>query len=281
MSYFINTDKLQNLLRHFYTLTKIRIAVFDDGFRELASFPDHHSTYCRLLRQYPAMLEKCALCDREACKKSKKSGTRVIYRCHAGLVEAVTPIQYDNIVIGYIMLGQVLQTADYDTSWAELERYFADYGIDTAELKTAYYKKSSLSSEIIAAASEIMEACSVYLYLSKMITMREDSIAKRLDRYIAAHLSDELSAQTLCDALGISKTRLYETAEHSYGQGIAAHIRRLRIDKSRQLLASGDRKVSDIALDCGFEDYNYFTKVFKKTVGITPREYRKRVSEDK
>lgn len=277
MSYLIDANKLQSLLRHFYTLTKIRIVVFDDEFHKLACFPEHHSTYCRILRQHPEMHKKCAQCDREACERSKKSKTRIIYRCHAGLVEAVTPIQYNNIVIGYMMFGQVLQTADYDHSWAELAAYFAEYNINTAELKEAYYKKTALSAEVIAAASEIMEACSVYLYLSRMITLREDGIAKQLDRYIAEHLTENLSAQVLCDTLGISKTRLYETAEHSYGEGVAAHIRRLRIDRAKQLLAQTNRKINDIALNCGFEDYNYFTKVFKKAVGVTPRTYRKNV----
>ena len=280
MSCLIDANKLQSLLRHFYTLTNIRIVVFYDEFRKLACFPEHHSTYCRILRQHPDMQKKCAQCDREACERSKKSKSRIIYRCHAGLVEAVTPIQYNNIVIGYMMFGQVLQTADYDHSWAELAAYFARHHIDTTELKEAYYKKTALSAEVITAASEIMEVCSVYLYLSRMVTLREDSVAKQLDHYIAEHLADNLSAQALCDALGISKTRLYETAEHSYGQGIAGHIRRLRVDKARQLLADSERKISDIALECGFEDYNYFTKVFKKTVGITPREYRKRADQE-
>ena len=279
MSYLIDAGKLQSLLRHFYTLTNIRIVIFDDEFRKLACYPEEHSTYCRILRQHPEMQKKCAQCDREACERSKKSKTRIIYRCHAGLVEAVTPIQYNNIGIGYMMFGQGLQTADYDHSWEELAEYFADHGIHTAELNEAYYKKAALSAEVIAAASEIMEACSVYLYLSRMITLREDSVAKQLDRYITEHLADNLSAQVLCDTLGISKTRLYETAEHSYGQGVAGHIRRLRVDRARQLLSNTERKISDIALQCGFVDYNYFTKVFKKAVGITPREYRKRFSQ--
>ena len=50
MDFHINTQELTKLLKHFYTLTHIRIGVFDNAFQELAFYPNHHSEYCRLLR---------------------------------------------------------------------------------------------------------------------------------------------------------------------------------------------------------------------------------------
>ncbi len=47
--------KLHSLLKDFYQLTKIRITVFDDSFRELTSYPDEIADFCKLIRQTPAV----------------------------------------------------------------------------------------------------------------------------------------------------------------------------------------------------------------------------------
>ena len=47
------------------------------------------------------------------------------------------------------------------------------------------------------------------------------------------------------------------------------------VDEAKKLLRTTDRSVSDIAVDCGFESFSYFSTVFKKVVGITPVQYRK------
>ena len=57
--------------------------------------------------------------------------------------------------------------------------------------------------------------------------------------------------------------------------GIAEYIRKLRIDRARQLLAEQtDLSLAEIAYKCGFSDYNYFITVFKKMVGAPPIAYR-------
>ena len=57
--------------------------------------------------------------------------------------------------------------------------------------------------------------------------------------------------------------------------GISEHIRRMRVKVACDLLRNTEDRVSDIATEVGIPDYNYFTKVFKKAMGVTPREYRK------
>lgn len=277
MIFNINSQKLEELLKHFYTLTKIHIAVFDDKFREIAIYPKTRSAYCRILRSSPQAGEECASCDREACQKSRQEHKMITYRCHAGLTETVTPIMHEKAVMGYIMLGQLLQTESYEKSWAALEPALSKYPVDLAALKTAYFKKRSYSSEKIIAAAKIMEACSGYIYLSRIIVLKEDALAAKLEKYISDHLNEPLNADLLCRELCISKTRLYELSEHSYGTGIAQHIRDLRIERAKLLLEESDKKIGEIADLCGFTDYNYFTKVFKRATGLTPREHRKQL----
>jgi YesN/AraC family two-component response regulator len=274
MKFIIDKEKLEKLLKDFYTLTKIRIVVFDTEFNEIVCYPNHHSTYCKILRKCERAKEKCSLCDKEACIKSKATNETIIYRCYAGLVEAVTPIKHGDIQVGFIMFGQILQTDNYDKSWSEIIPIISKFDIDVEALEKAYYKKKNLTPDKISATASILNACSSYLYLSKTISINTDSIENRINSYILNNLSDYLSADILCEKFDISKNRLYEISEYSYGCGIAEHIRKLRIEKSKKLLTESNKKISEIAYECGIPDYNYFTKVFKNITGITPREYR-------
>ena len=57
--------------------------------------------------------------------------------------------------------------------------------------------------------------------------------------------------------------------------GIAKHIRNLRIEYAKQLLAEkNELNISQIAEACGYADYNYFITVFSRATGLSPRRYR-------
>ena len=275
MDFVINKNELLEILKDFYTLTKIRIVVFDDKYSEILSYPNHHSTYCKILRQCPEAENKCMLCDIEACSKSKSNKKTVVYKCYAGLYEAVTPIEYENIVIGYIMFGQILQTENKEKSWQEVYPKISDFSVDIAALKNAYFKKKSFTEDTINAASKILQACSGYLYLSKIISVRNESIEKRIEKYITSNLSQPLRVETICNEFLISKTHLHEISKYCFGTGISEHIKNLRIEKAKNLLKSTDKSINEIAALCGIPDYNYFTKVFKSATNETPSKYRK------
>ena len=57
---------------------------------------------------------------------------------------------------------------------------------------------------------------------------------------------------------------------------INSYINRVRIDHSKEQLEHATSSIATIALDCGFEDPNYYSKIFTNIMGISPREYRKR-----
>lgn len=143
------------------------------------------------------------------------------------------------------------------------------------ELCSAYLRKKNISKEIIAAAAKTMKISASYLYLSRKLILKEDTLAHKIDAYITSHIQEELSAAALCKQFSISKSYLYKLSEHSFGMGIAEHIRNIRIHLAKKLLGDTDAPIYEIADQVGICDYNYFTKIFKRETGILPRVYRK------
>lgn len=85
----------------FYCLTGLRAVVFDSFGMEVLSYPPELPLYCRLIRSVPNGKTGCYLCDQAACRKATRQKQTVIYPCHAGLIEVITPIQINDAVVGF------------------------------------------------------------------------------------------------------------------------------------------------------------------------------------
>ena len=62
-------------------------------------------------------------------------------------------------------------------------------------------------------------------------------------------------------------------------QTFVEYLTAVRIEAAKHLLTEGNSRMSDIAFDVGYQDSHYFSYLFKKHVGVSPREYRSRSEE--
>lgn len=266
--------KLKLLLKDFYNMTNIRITVFDDSFHELAAYPEQIAPFCRIIRSDTDAAAQCHQCDAQACEIAAKRRALYTYRCHAGLTESITPIIIGNIIIGYLLFGHAFSYASYEEGWEQIQKLCEGYSIDMNKLETACRKQPLIADGYISSASHIMQAVASYLCMERMVSLRQQELPVQIDEYILAHFTENIDAMHLSKHFGIGKTQLYEIANQNYGIGIAAHIRNLRIEKARRLLSEqSGLSLAEIAAECGFDDYNYFITVFKRTTGVSPRAY--------
>ncbi len=94
---------------------------------------------------------------------------------------------------------------------------------------------------------------------------------------IETRLSDsELDVSLLERELGLSNTQLYRKLKALTGKGGNEFIRNVRLQRAAQLLKADDRQVAEVAYDVGFNDPNYFNRVFKKEFGVSPGEWSKK-----
>ncbi len=270
-----NLNKLRSLLKDFYTLTQIRISVFDDAFRELVAYPEHISQFCQIVRTDPNAFIQCQNCDKNACQTAAHRHFPYTYQCHAGLTESIMPLYMGNIVIGYLLFGHVFSFSDYEEGWNTISQLCSSYQLDFEKLKTQCFRLPLTSNEYITSAANIMQTVASYLCLERMAVLRTKDLPVQIDEYISRHYTENIDVQTICSHFQIGKTALYEISKQNYGVGIAEHIRNMRIEKAKaMLLEREDMNICQISQECGFSDYNYFISVFRRHVGIPPRQYR-------
>ncbi len=105
-------------------------------------------------------------------------------------------------------------------------------------------------------------------------THRIDQLKTVLE-YIENHYRSPLSLDTLANVSGMNPKyfcRFFRSLTH---QTPMDYVNDYRIEQASQLLLSTDASVTDIGLECGFNDSSYFVKVFRKYRGLTPNQYRK------
>ena len=274
----LNMDRIEELLSDFHILTGIRIVIFDDACRELLAYPRQHSAFCSLMKSDRTLCQNCRQSDLASFETCKKTGQLVVYRCHAGLIEATAPITDQGLIVGYIMFGQLTDRKDRRALIRRICDHYADgtTGYSQADLTAAIRKIPYRSMQQIQAAAKILEAITSYVRLHELISVRHERVIEKIDQYITGHIAEPITADSLCHFLHIGRTRLYEVARQSFGMGISAYITKKRMERARSLLVETDFSIARIALLTGYADYTYFCKVFRRSHQITPTGYRRK-----
>lgn len=104
---------------------------------------------------------------------------------------------------------------------------------------------------------------------------QEERVISSITRYMQEHLSEEISLSVLADEFHLNPQYISQLFKNEIGVGFLAYLTNIRIEKAKKLLLSTALSVTEISLLAGYSDYRVFTKVFKKTEGITPSQFRR------
>ncbi len=104
----------------------------------------------------------------------------------------------------------------------------------------------------------------------------ESPIVEKAVKYIRAHYTEEVSLADTAAYCYVSKEHLSRTFKKETGFGFNEYLTAYRLKKAESLIKANPKiKVSEVALACGFNDSNYFSKVYKRMYGKTPTHCKK------
>ena len=272
-------SKLAPLIEAFYNLTGIKVAVFDTKLDKIFSYPKKDSPLCVLIQNANESEKLCEKSTEELCKKCSRCSSPLTFKCHAGLTEVVTPITNGSSVIGYIMFGQITDEKNSESFIKSVSEKCNDYNIDEQLLLSEAKKIPYYSDDKIESAAKILKALAGFIVYENIIYQANLDEAQRILGYISENLDKDLSASHLCKKFYLSKSELYKTTSPYTGGGIAAYVKAKRIEAAKELLKKTAKSTVEIASEIGFSDASYFLRVFKKEVGESAANYRKRSSK--
>ncbi|MFT4007270.1 MAG: response regulator [Lacrimispora sp.] len=191
---------------------------------------------------------------RAECGEKWLSRTKVVIFCQSLILSVMNSLERLNIGDDELFLkGQELLSGLYSCSYiSEMEEKLVDFFDSAADMMNR--NRSSYGEERAAMALN----------------------------YISEHYSEYcLSLQEVCSKLAISVSYFSSAFKNYTGMTFVEALTKTRMEVAKELLKNTNMKTYEIAERCGYNDSNYFSSLFKKTVGITPREYAKSVAGQK
>ncbi|GIO89547.1 response regulator [Paenibacillus lactis] len=103
----------------------------------------------------------------------------------------------------------------------------------------------------------------------------------RMKRFIREHLSEDISLQAIADHMYMHPVHVSRLFKMETGSNLSDYVLRLKMERAAEMLADHSLKNFEIALKLGYQNPNYFIRVFKKYYSVTPQEYRNNLEAGK
>ncbi|WP_332306827.1 helix-turn-helix domain-containing protein [Thermobacillus composti] len=103
----------------------------------------------------------------------------------------------------------------------------------------------------------------------------EPDAVHQIKKYIIEHSHEDISLEAIGRMVGLSPFYISKLFKEQFGINYIDFLTECRIEKAKKLMADPELSMKAIALEVGYRDPNYFSKVFKKMCNISPTEYRK------
>lgn len=104
---------------------------------------------------------------------------------------------------------------------------------------------------------------------------QEERTITSITRYLQEHLAEEISLSVLAEQFHLNPQYISQLFKSEIGVNFLAYLTNIRMEKAKKLLLSTSLSIAEVAEQSGYGDYRVFTKVLKKSEGITPSQYRR------
>ena len=125
-----NEEKISAALGDFARATGINIQFVRGDFTAFCRAVDPNN-YCAAIQATPSGKKACTCSDQAILNRCRETGKTELHICHAGLMDAAVPVEYNNEKIGYLVLGQMKTEKAFD----DVKAYLEGLGLNTKSMK--------------------------------------------------------------------------------------------------------------------------------------------------
>jgi AraC-like DNA-binding protein len=264
------------VLSDFYNSTGIAVALYDASMQSIAGAPSCHSPYCTHIRNRGECIKNCSQSNFIHMKEVSLNRKISRYTCHAGLMETILPIVYEDVLIAYIQIGQFRDAEQRYSSEDKLQKVAERYNFSLKELLSLYEDLPIVSEEKLNSLYHIVDILVKSFWIDGLIAYTRSMLSIKIERYIDEHIGEKIGLNDICNEFFISKNTAYQLFHDEFHNTVNGFITQKRLNRAQELLQiRPELNITQVSSLCGFTDYNYFIRLFKKQIGITPLQLRK------
>ncbi|MBE7055758.1 MAG: AraC family transcriptional regulator [Ruminococcaceae bacterium] len=266
-----DVENISKALQDFRNATGVDMELLKTDFSPACNYRMNNICYCRAVQSTQTGKKACRLSDAqllEKCRDSKKTQTCI---CHAGLINVAIPLLYENVIIGYIIFGRMKP----DENFMPDMEYMKKIGLDIEEMREHYAEIIPFDSDKIHSVSNIAIMLAKYILLKNMLKPNFSKNLQRVVDYISNNLDGDLSIKDIAENVNISKSVLYKNFHAHFNCTVSEYINIKRVEKSIELMTKNDISIEEISQKSGFSSAAYYSRIFKKHMGLTPMKYKR------
>jgi AraC-like DNA-binding protein len=270
---FVFQPEVQRIFDHLAALHGIRIAFFaPDGAELKVGQARGNCAYCRRLRGELGFEETCRALDRRRFAEAAAKRRLVTYECHGGMTEAVLPVSMEERLLGFVMIGQFRTRAKPPASLRTQLRS------GSAARQRAFIRDFASTPEVppekLPHLFQLLEILVRFIVERRLIDI-QDAFAPLLAR-LREHPEERLDLSHAAALAGCSAVTLSRQFKQQLGRSYREIRRELLLAKADLLLAqSPSLRISEVAYRLGFDDPLYFSRLFRRHRGCSPRAARR------
>lgn len=105
--------------------------------------------------------------------------------------------------------------------------------------------------------------------------VKKERVITGITKYMQEHLSEDVSLHILSEEFHLNSQYISQLFKNEIGLNFLTYLTNIRMEHAKKLLLSTSLSIAEVSEQSGYGDYRVFTKVFKKSEGITPSQYRR------
>lgn len=281
------TEGITELINAIRSLTGVGICYYDlNSFFQYDKYGaknnrGHYCAFCEMTRALPGGRQYCDQSDRiEAVALAKEYRGPFFHKCHMGMRELVIPLFNDNDLLGILFVGQCRTDNDNKD---EVKESALKMNADPHEFLELYNNLPVVSKkDMLSIGTILLQYFDTKILSRELLDSTNFSSKQSIDLvhgirgYIKQNYRFSISPKQIAKEFFVNPSYASRCFSERYGITITDYISKVRIDMAKSLLITTNVPIGNISLNIGYEDANYFSRVFKRIVGESPSEYRQK-----
>lgn len=187
-----------------------------------------------------------------------------------------------NDLLGYVLFSQGNSLETIKLRALELSSLLSRAAIEGGAVADSTLRMNNRFLNVVQGIATLEQLCyqlqqMVEYFCDSLFPLaptRHSELVKRATQYIAQHFSQPLTLENVANHVHLNPAYFSTLFKQHAGCSFKAYLNLVRIEEGKRLLSSTDYSIIDIAVAVGYETQSYFSKVFKRMTGLTPKQFR-------
>lgn len=276
----MKNKKVRELLDSFNEISGIEIFLANKNSRPIYFRHKRVPSVCELVHSLPGGIDICLSSDKTRIAALTSGGEGSVYTCPYGLSELLIPIGGEGAPSGFIFcsMGMCSDDLSDDELIANVMRLLPDVSEDAVRRSVETTKHMTRTE--IASYERILRLIADAIDKDELIEEENENLASLTKSYIRSNITGHITLADIAYHLHCSTVSVTQHFKARYGMTVMQYVTEKRLSIAEKLLVETNHPIKKIALQSGFDEAEYFSRLFRRRYGVTPSEYREKAKRE-